>query len=271
MEYGNATILFVDAGEQLLRRLRRARRGRRVLDAAESVSWGEFAGRVRERAAQDVAVLNLTAPGAMPLPAADRLLRQTPGLRALYVVDTEQPLSGSDARRLARPGVDFISSRADAQEWECRVERLLTPPLNAPTARRARRLRAAASEATADDPALTSHLMPALHDPVSGRLDARPIAAWLGLSLKTLAGALGRAYPTVHKTPAAAALQAPLVVYLRLASALSHLTGSDEAARAWLNAPNPDLEGQTPRAVLEAGGAETVAALLEDALVGQPG
>ena len=109
--------------------------------------------------------------------------------------------------------------------------------------------------------------MPDLHNPVSGRLDAARIAEWFGMPLKSLAGSLGRGYATVHKTPDAAALQDRLAIFLRIASALSRLAGSREGAKAWLNAPNPDLEdNRTPLSAIESGEQAIIAELLEDAL-----
>ena len=49
-----------------------------------------------------------------------------------------------------------------------------------------------------------------LHDPESGRLDARRIAEYLDIPLRALADALGKKYTTVHKTPAAPSLQPDL-------------------------------------------------------------
>jgi uncharacterized protein (DUF2384 family) len=256
------TILFVDAGE-MLERLRHSRgRGQQVLDLAESVSWAHLSGHVHGRSLRGVAVLNLTAPEALTLHKAAQLSQRHPGLRALYVLDTQRLLPSG--RALRGPGVDFISSRADASELVSRVQRLLEP-LPAP-----RRIR---SDPRTQSVPLMSGLMSEVHHPISGRLDAKCLADWLGISLKSLAHALGREYATVHKTPDAPALQGRLQVYLRVASALNHLVGSQAGARVWLNTPNADLEGVTPQSLLERTlpDAELVAGLLEDSLYGMPG
>lgn len=255
------TVLFVEGGE-LLERLRRAQgRGRRVLDRAESISWERLPERVRERALRGVAVLDLTAPGALPLREAARLPQQHPGLRALYVLDTQRPLPSG--RTLAGPGVDFISSRADSAELVSRVQRLLEP-----LPQRSGRLNRS-SLPTLPVPVL----MPEVHHPASGRLDAKLLADWLGLPLKSVARGLGREYATIHKTPDAPAIQEGLRVYLRVAAALNHLAGSRIGARVWLNTPNTDLGGVTPHSLLEydLSDAEMVAELLEDSLYGMPG
>ncbi len=114
-------------------------------------------------------------------------------------------------------------------------------------------------------------LQPALHDPETGRLNARRIADWFDLPVAGLARALGRSSAAVHKTPAALSLQAGLAVYQRIGIALSVLAGSEAGAKIWLHTLNPDLEGNTPNALLRQGQAEIVASLLDDALAGQPG
>jgi hypothetical protein len=116
------------------------------------------------------------------------------------------------------------------------------------------------------------HLVPALHNTKSGRLDAARTAEWFGMPVKTIARLLDRGYATVHKTPDSVAIQDKLTVFLRIASGLLRLAGSPKAAKVWLNAPNPDLEDwHTPMSVIEAGEQDVIAELLEDALMGQPG
>ncbi len=75
----------------------------------------------------------------------------------------------------------------------------------------------------------------------------------------------------VYKTPDALSLQPGLALFERIASALLHLVGSYEGLRIWLNAPEPDLEGETPRALLLEREGDVVAELLEDMMAGQPG
>ena len=102
-------------------------------------------------------------------------------------------------------------------------------------------------------------------------MDARRIAAWFDLPVAGLARSLSRSSAAVHKTPAALSLQAGLAVYQRIARALGILAGSEMGAKIWLHTPNPDLEGRTPNFLLREGQAEIIAALLDDALAGQPG
>ena len=114
------------------------------------------------------------------------------------------------------------------------------------------------------------HLVPQLHNPQSGRLDARPIAGFFGLSLAALARVLGTTRAALHKTPDAPSLQPKLRFWHAVAGALLDLLGSEETARIWLQTPNPELEGQTPLTLMKAGDADIVAELLRDVLTGQP-
>lgn len=230
---------------------------------AQTVSWAGFSGHIQGRAQEGVTILNLTDPAALTLPEATHLPERYPGLRALFVLetlDTLTQLSAPARRRLTRPGVDILTRHADRAEFEYRLQRLMAQPTREPAV------------PTPHTPSF-SDLLPELHDPRSGRLDARRLAAWFGLPLTALAYALGREYTTVHRTPAGRALQDGLRVYLRIASALHRLVGSPAAARVWLNAPNPDLGRETPRTLMEqsVSDSEVVAELLEDSLLGMPG
>jgi ActR/RegA family two-component response regulator len=112
-------------------------------------------------------------------------------------------------------------------------------------------------------------VMKALHG-AGGRLDAQKIADYLDVQLTLLATALGKNYTTVHKSPAAAGLQAPLAPIARSIELLREVFRDDEAVRAWLNSPHPDLERRTPWAVIQDGGAAVVEAMLESTAMGFP-
>ncbi len=147
-------------------------------DGAWTVSWAGFSGQLRELAPQGVTVLNLTDPTALPLQEATRLPDRYPGLRVLFILDTVGTLSPTARRRLTRPGIDILTRHADRAEFEYRLQRLLELPYSHPAA---------------PAPAVTlPGLMPELHDPRSGRLDAHRLAEWFGLPLTALARALGR-------------------------------------------------------------------------------
>ena len=96
--------------------------------------------------------------------------------------------------------------------------------------------------------------------------DAQELAAYLSISLPRL----GDAVQPAHKDdfPHDVHSIAPVIEILeRVASAL----GDREAIRAWLNRPIPELEHESPLAVILAGEAGAVATLLDNARNGIPG
>lgn len=245
------TILIVGEDKELRHR---------TSSRARTISWAGFQGHLQGREWKGVTVLNLTDPAALTLSEAAHLLEHHTGMRVLFVTDTLPSLPAATRRRLIRPGVDILPRWADRAEFEYRLRRLMemspAPALTPPSP--------ASSK---------SVFLSELHDSRSGRIDAHRLADWFGLPLKALARALGRGYTTIHRTPASRAVQDELRVYLRIASALHRLVGSDVAARVWLNAPNPDLGSEMPRTLMERSlsDAEVVAELLEDSLLGMPG
>ena len=113
-------------------------------------------------------------------------------------------------------------------------------------------------------------LLQQLHDPRSGRIDAKRVAAFMGLRLKALAEGLGRNYRAVHKTPSSESLQPALQTLRRIIELLLNLVGSQTAALAWLNTPSRDLAGETPIHLVRSGHAESVRSLLENVAAGAP-
>jgi DNA-binding NarL/FixJ family response regulator len=107
-----------------------------------------------------------------------------------------------------------------------------------------------------------------LHDPQTGRIDAKRVAEYLGIPLAALAAAIGRDYKGVFKTPASESLQSILANVYRTALALHRRLARREESLAWLNAPNPELGDKRPKDLILGGKAEMVADLLEGALAG---
>jgi len=113
-------------------------------------------------------------------------------------------------------------------------------------------------------------MLPQLHDPATGRLDAQRIAAYLGVPLSQLARALGKRYQTLHKTPGAPSVQdglRPIKVSLDILASVFH---DDAAVRVWLNSPHPDLGLRTPLQVILEGHAGAVETMLANASEGIP-
>lgn len=114
------------------------------------------------------------------------------------------------------------------------------------------------------------HLVPELHNPDSGRIDARRVAEHFAIPLSHVADMVEAKVSTIHKTPDALSLQNKLGKLERIAALLSEVTTSLEGLRSWLNAPNPELENNTPLNVMKDGHLDLVLHLLEDIFVGHP-
>lgn len=110
-----------------------------------------------------------------------------------------------------------------------------------------------------------------LHDPATGKLDARRIADYLAVSLKDLSAALQRKYTTVHKSPTSQSLQTKLEPFARVIGTLERVLESQEQVRIWLNQSQPDLGNRTPLAVMLEGLPGAVETIIDSALDGTPG
>jgi hypothetical protein len=117
---------------------------------------------------------------------------------------------------------------------------------------------------------LTRHVLTDLHEPETGRLDARRIAAYLHISLSSLAAITGGSVAAIHKAPAANSLQQTLAPIAQTISVLTEVLRSKQHVLAWLNSPHPDLANQTPLQLILGGHAAVVADLVAAALAGQP-
>jgi hypothetical protein len=96
----------------------------------------------------------------------------------------------------------------------------------------------------------------------SGRLDAKRIAARLGVSLRQLAKAAGISHQALSGTPDSKTAQAGLDPIARALGILDELFPTSDQVRAWLNTPHGRLDGSTPLAALLDGRAEQVARML---------
>lgn len=184
------------------------------------------------------------------------------------------------------PSTDFVRRPADFQEVLLRIDRLLSarhrkasrPRRQSDLNARSGVARAGVPSEAGDAPGTSAseggalgHVAFDLHDPDSGRIDARRVSELFGVPLRQIAALLGQKPQTVSKTPDSRTLQAGLTLFERIASALMCLVGSQEGLRIWMNAGNPQLDGKTPVELLLDGRGEVVADLLEGMLVGQPG
>lgn len=106
--------------------------------------------------------------------------------------------------------------------------------------------------------ALVPHLRAA-----SGRLDARRVAAALGLSLRQLAMALPVSPQALSETPDSPKAQPALHTLARIVAALRVILPDDAGRLAWLQTPNARWQHRAPRDAILAGQAEAIARTLE--------
>jgi len=111
-------------------------------------------------------------------------------------------------------------------------------------------------------------LLPEVRDPVTGRIDAKKLAKALGVKQAQLARALGVDRRVLASKPTLPRIQARAGMLERALAILVDYLGSEEAARAWFHAPNPNLEGRTAWEVCEdlkryPQGLETVVRMVE--------
>jgi CheY-like chemotaxis protein len=156
---------------------------------------------------------------------------------------------------------DVVQAPVSNREFKARVRGILN--------RHSRTLRAREGEQFPSHP-ITAHVMPELHDPSTGRLDAGRIAEFLGIPLSAFSKFADMSVAGLHKSPASVSLQELLIPIARSTTILSQLLGRQEAVRTWMNSPHPDLGGRTPISVIQEGKARAVSELLESALAGQP-
>ena len=94
-------------------------------------------------------------------------------------------------------------------------------------------------------------LLPEVHDPATGRIDAKKLAAALGVKQAELARALRVDRRVLGSKPTLPKLQERAAMLERALAILIDYLGSVETARAWFQTPNPNLEDRTPWEVCE--------------------
>lgn len=110
---------------------------------------------------------------------------------------------------------------------------------------------------------------PALHDPASGRIDARRLARYLDVPLAAIARAAGKNYQAVFRSPASVPLQPRLAPIHRAVVSLEPVLGGRAAVLAWLSASNGAFGGRTPLSLVMGGEAATVVGLVEETVAGR--
>jgi len=145
-----------------------------------------------------------------------------------------------------------VNAGATAADVEARINRLASS------------VREAVAAYAPSGPSLVAEL----HDPESGRIDARRLASYLDVPLSALSRVIGKQYKAVFKSPSSGVLQARLAPLHRLVVALQRLFGERSRVLVWLNSPNAELGGVAPIGLVMEGRAEVVADLVEGTLAG---
>lgn len=117
--------------------------------------------------------------------------------------------------------------------------------------------------------AVLAHVDHTLHARAGGNLDARRIAARLGIPPKRLAAAVGYTPQGLSKNPTSDKLQPALAEIAYVISHLRTLLADERSVAIWLRAPHPDLGGATPLSFILSGRTTAVIALLHLAESGQ--
>ena len=119
--------------------------------------------------------------------------------------------------------------------------------------------------------ALLNHTLLSVHDPVTGRYDAKRLADALAITQKEMAGIVGYTSRGLSKNPTSPKLQDDLERLVRLVTKLRELLDGDMGlVRIWLKAPHPAFAGAKPLTVLEEGKLDLVEGLVHAIETGQP-
>ncbi len=204
----------------------------------------------------DVILLDISMPSLSGKGVVNRIHQRFPGTPVILGMTATELRRNMD---LVLTAADVVVEPYEPAELRMRVERsvwhpspqtaAIHMPIPTPDARR---------------PPLFSEL----HDPATGRIDARKLADYLGIPLASLTNSIGKEYKAVFKTPASESLQPALAPIHRTVVALHRYFDRREESLAWLNTANPDLGAQRPKDLLLQGKTEIVADMLEAALAG---
>ena len=94
-------------------------------------------------------------------------------------------------------------------------------------------------------------LIPEVHDPNTGRIDAKKLAEVLGATQAGLARVLQVDRRVLANKPTMPKFQKRAAMLERTLAILIDYLGSAEVARAWFQTPNPNLGDRTPWEVCE--------------------
>ena len=204
----------------------------------------------------DVILLDISMPSLSGKDVVYRIHQRFPGTPVILGMNAKELRGNMD---LVCTAADVVVEPYEPAELRMRVERSVWNP-SPPTA--AIHMPIATTDTTRPP------LFTELHDPATGRIDAKKLAHYLKIPLASLANAIGKEYKAVFKTPASEALQPSLAPIHRTVVALDRYFDRREESLAWLNTANPELGAKRPKDLLLDDKAEIVADMLEGALAG---
>lgn len=118
---------------------------------------------------------------------------------------------------------------------------------------------------------LLDHTLLSVHDPSTGRYDAKRLAETLAITQKEMADIIGYTPRGLGKNPTSTKLQPDLERLVKLVTKLRELLDGDmRLVRVWLKAPHPALGNAKPLEYLREGHLDLVEGLVHAIEVGQP-
>lgn len=210
----------------------------------------DVAGKFRDYMA-DLVLVDIRTPGTSGMKLLQRIKEQAPEAKIILLSSGEPTKS----ERSLIHAYDFLMKPIDRNKLISHVKELI---------RKKQQSKRAFPSNT-----LTEHMLADLHDPATGRLDAKLIADYLAIPLSAFATTLDKSVAALHKNPDATSIQEVLSPIARSIAVLSRLLGTKENVRAWVNSPHPDLGNQTPLNLILEGKAVAVVDMLEAVLAGQ--
>ncbi|MBI3803575.1 MAG: DUF2384 domain-containing protein [Nitrospirae bacterium] len=114
---------------------------------------------------------------------------------------------------------------------------------------------------------LFRHVERGLYD-ATGSINLDNLRKELGLTVEQMAQAVGKNLRTLQKNPRSRPIQERLTHIVAVLTLLHELTENAEEAQLWLNAPNPDYAGLTPKQLIIQGKAQALIDYLNEIRTG---
>jgi hypothetical protein len=118
---------------------------------------------------------------------------------------------------------------------------------------------------------MTTALLQTIHDPVSGRIDAKDLREPTGFTLPEIARYIGVKADTLKKNSAAPIAQPGLVKLVHAWEILQTIFQDDAAIRAWMHHPLRTFKGKTVLWLLGEHGVDAFEGLAEEMAAGTYG